>query len=169
MTQPRFTPIEARDSVRPAKHLGPPQPWVLHRPGEHRKESSGLQRRVGAAGPDQGYALLLAEHLRDSVVLGHGEQIDDALAVTVQTALRRAARLGRAPVRADIETALTLLSYRDPISDDAVAIRRSVVSGAAHDSWRCREIAESIPDDVLVLDPAAAAAFAIEWTTAAKS
>jgi hypothetical protein len=142
---------------------------MLHRPGEHRKVAPGPRRRVGAAGPDQGYALLLAEHLADTVVLGHGEHIDDVLAVAVQVALVRAARLGRAPVRADLETALTLLAFLSPISDDAVRVRRSIVTGASHDSWRCREIAELISDEALALDPAAAAVFALDWTTATVS
>jgi hypothetical protein len=165
VTQPRFTPIEARDAVRAAKHLGPPRPWVAHRPAEHRKESPVERRRIGAAGPDQGYALLLAESMRDAIILGHGEHLDDALAVAVQVALRRAAGFGRAPIRADLETALTLLSYLSPISDEAAEIRRATVIGASHDPWRRREIAESIPDDVCALDPKRAAEFAVDWTT----
>jgi hypothetical protein len=142
---------------------------VSHRPGEYHKVAAGVRTRVGAAGPDQGYALLLAEGVSDRVVLGHSEHIEDALAVAIQIALRRASKFGRAPVRADLETALALLSYLSPISDEAVLLRHAKVMGASHDLWRCRAIAESVDDDALALGPAAAAAAAIDWTGSSAS
>jgi hypothetical protein len=169
VTQPRFTPIETRDEVRPAKHLDPPRPWTPHRPGEHRHGVSNGRARIGTAGPDQGYALRLAEAFRDGIVLGVGEHVDDALAVATQVALGRAARFGRAPVRVDLETALTLLSYLSPISDEAAARRRSTITGASHDLWRCRAIAATIDDATLALDPISAANHAVDWTAAPVS
>jgi hypothetical protein len=169
VTQPRFTPIETRDEVRPAKRLDPPRPWTAHRPGEHRPGVATGRSRIGTAGPDQGYALRLVDGFRDAVVLGTGEHIDDALAVATQVALRRAARFGRAPVRADLEVGLNLFSYLSPISDESVAVRRSTVTGASHDLWRCRAIAETIADDALSLDAAGAAIHTIDWTAAPTS
>jgi hypothetical protein len=169
VTQPRFTPIEARDEVRAAKHLDPPRPWTTHRPGEYRPGEASVRSRIGTVGSDQGYALRLAEGIKSSVVLGHGEHLDDALAVAIQVALRRAERFGRAPVRGDLDAAIALLSYDRPIGDAAAAARRAIVTGAAHDSWRCREVAEGVRDDALALGPADAANHAIDWTTTPAS
>jgi hypothetical protein len=169
VTQPRFTPIEARDEVRAAKRLDPPRPWTTHRPAEHLPGAAIGRTRIGTAGPDQGYALRLAQGLRDTVVLAHGEHLEDALALAVQVALRRASRFGRAPVRADVEAALAHLSYLGPISDEAAAARRAYVTGAAHDIWRCREIAGIVPDELLALGPADAATHAVDWTATALS
>ena len=163
MTQPRYTPIESRDEVRAAKHLDPPRPWTAHRPAEHRPGAAAGRSRIGTAGPDQGYALRLAEGVRDSLVLGRGEHVDDAIAVTTQVALRRAARFGRAPVRRDLESAIGLLSFDVAISDDAAAHRSAAITGAAHDHWRCRELAELVPDDALGVDPGLVASHAIAW------
>jgi hypothetical protein len=169
VTQPRFTPIESRDEVRATKHLDPPRRWTPHRPAEFRRDPGASVVRLGTAGPDQGYALRLAAALEDSIVLGHGEHREDALALAVQVALRRASMIGRAPVRGDIEFALNLLSYRTPLSDEGVAARRATVTGVAHDHWRCREIAASVPDEVLALGPAAVGAHAVEWTATTPS
>lgn len=150
-------------------HLDPPRRWIAHRPGEHRPGPPSGRSRVGTSGPDQGYALRLADALRESVVLGPGEHIDDALAVSTQIALRRASRFGRAPVRADLEAALALMSYAAPLSEPAVERRRAVVSGSAHDLWRCQEFAASIADEVLGYGADEAAAHALDWTVPAAS
>jgi hypothetical protein len=163
VTQPRFTPIESRDEVRAAKHLDPPRPWTAHRPAEHRPGAALGRSRIGTAGPDQGYALRLAEGVRDALVLGRGEHVDDAMAVATQVALRRAARFGRAPVRRDLESAMALLSFDGPVSAEVAALRSAAITGAAHDRWRCRAIAELVPDDALSVDPGLAASHAIAW------
>ena len=170
MTQPRFTPIETRDEVRPAKHLDPPRRWTPHRPAEHRRDDGDARRsRIGVAGPDQGYALRLAESVRDSVVLGPGEHIDDALAIATQVALRRASLFGRAPVKSDLQVAVALLSYGSALSDEAVGARRSAVTGVSHDLWRCREIAAWFDDDAIAESVDRAPSRAIDWTSAAPS
>ncbi len=164
MTQPRYAPIESRDEIRATKHLDPPRPWKVHRPGEHRPGPVLGRSRLGTAGPDQGYALRIAESLRASVVLGHGEHVDDALAVATQVALRRAAIFGRAPVRGDLEVALALLAYDAPISAEGAAQRRATVTGAAHDLWHCREVAASVDEAVLRMTAAEAANHAVVWS-----
>ena len=165
MSQPRYTPIEARDEVRPQKHLEPPRPWRAHRPGEHSAGPTVASRtRAGVTGSDQGYALRLAEGIAPEVVLGSGEHADDALAMIVQVALRRAAGFGRAPVRTDLEVAKALLSYDTVVSDEAARARRATVVGAAHDTWRCREIADLVPSEAFSGSLAEANAAALDWT-----
>jgi hypothetical protein len=113
--------------------------------------------------------LRLADALRGSVVLGPGEHIDDALAISTQIALCRASRFGRAPVRVDLEIALALMSYTQPLPAHLAERRRCVVSGFAHDLWRCQEFAASIVEETLLCGAHAAAELALDWTAPSAS
>jgi hypothetical protein len=145
MTQPKFAPIAAADEVRPAYRVDTPRPWVPHRPGEHAKATAVGGKGRGAPGPDQGYALGLAERLRERLVLTSGEHAEDALLAGVLLGLRRASSYGRAPVLGDIELGLELLGYLADAPADLVAYRRGLVDGLDHDYWRQRLLAESVP------------------------
>src|ERR1700722_17278875 len=105
MTQPKFTPVLIEDEVRKATKLAVPRPWSPHRPSEFRPGPRPSGGASGTPGPDQGYALGLAERLAPTFVLGEHERIEDALAASVAIGLRRAASYGRAPVSGDIEFA----------------------------------------------------------------
>lgn len=157
MTQPKFAPILEQDEVRGTDKLGPPAAWEPHRPGEsrpapHARDAAGL----GIPGPDQGYALGLADRFKARLVLEPGEHAEDVLAGAVAIALRRAALFGRAPVTADVELALGLFKY--VIGDEGTwptselaAWRRERFAGAAHDYWRRRRLADMIPESTLRL------------------
>lgn len=149
MTQPKFAPIAQEDEVRPAYRLEPPAPWRASRPAEIRPASSPTIRGGGVPGPDQGYALRLAERFEGALVLEPGEHAEDVLAAAVAIGLRRAASFGRAPVSDDIELPLVLFGYLAPASPDEVERRRPLVAGASHDYVRLRSIVESIPKATL--------------------
>src|SRR5579875_305549 len=149
MTQPKYAPIPIEDEVRPLLKTGVPRPWSPHRPGERRPGPSAPMRRQGAPGPDQGYALALAQRLADRLVLAPGEHRDDVLAAAVAIALKRAAVFGRAPVIGDLELALGALGSLEPASEAHAARRRRLVQGAAHDDARQRAIADRCPPDAL--------------------
>jgi len=172
MTQPRFAPIAIEDEVRPIASLEPPRAWTSHRPGDFRagERTSGSlatrRRREGAPGPDQGYALRLAEHAAQSIALAPGEHREDALAAAVAIALRRAARLGRAPVAKDITYGLSVLGFTGELPPEHAAARRALIAGAAHDYWRQRAIADLVPEDHLLEEPAAVASAALSWAGA---
>lgn len=159
MTQPKFAPITEQERVREGYQLGAPAPWVPHRPGESRPvpaERTGAG--LGIPGPDQGYALELAKRFHDKLALEPGERSEDVLAGAVAIALRRAAIFGRAPVAADIELPLVLFKYLVgeqgtwPAAD-LIAWRREHFVGAAHDYWRRRALADSVPGTTLRLRP----------------
>ena len=77
---------------------------------------------LGSAGPDQGYALRLARLMSDQLRLLPGEHLEDVIAGGIEIAMKRAARFGRAPVRADAELAFTLWGFLgDPPDDELVA------------------------------------------------
>jgi hypothetical protein len=147
MTQPKFAPINAEDEVRGTYHLDPPRPWQAHRPGELAMAPSAGGNGRGAPGPDQGYALALAQQL----ALAPGEHAEDALAGAVVIALRRAASYGRAPVRRDIEVALELFGFLGAAPPELIELRRSLFAGVDHDYRRQRALAESIPEQSLRL------------------
>jgi hypothetical protein len=149
MTQPKFRPIEYEDEVRPSYHLAPPPRWRADRPADFRPGPVRSTKGSGVPGPDQGYALLLAERLVDRMVLTEGEYLDDVIIGGVVIALRRAALFGRAPVLGDIELALTIFGYLGEAPAELVSFRRSLFDGLADDYWGQRSIAHLLPEDLL--------------------
>ena len=71
MTQPR-SPIEYEDEVRPGYRLAPSVRWVADRPADYTGQPTRFRHGEGVHGPDQGYALLLAERIVDRLVLAVG-------------------------------------------------------------------------------------------------
>lgn len=166
MTQPKFAPIPFEDEVRPAHKLGPALPWRPDRPAEVVTGRSGRGphgphgspgRGQGAPGPDQGYALRLAARFAGRLELGPGEHADDVLAGAVAVAMRRAALFGRAPVAADLEVALALFRFLQPVDPAVQSARRAHFAGIGHDEWRRRELANGVAEAALRMDPAGAA------------
>jgi hypothetical protein len=153
MTQPKFAPIPIEDEARPAAKLDVPRPWTPHRPGEFSPTSPTRQIGLASAGPDQGYATLLAGRFVNQIVLGDDEHLDDALAAGIAIAMRRAALFGRAPVAKDVEVGLASLGFLAAPDADLIAFRNSWVSGVAHDSWRRRALADLVSESVLRLSP----------------
>ncbi|HVC26053.1 MAG TPA: hypothetical protein VND23_09865 [Acidimicrobiales bacterium] len=155
MTQPKFAPIAAEDEVRPAYRLAPPAPWRAGRPADLVPGAPATIAGGGVPGPDQGYALRLAELFAPRLVLAAGEHGSDVLAAAVAIALRRASSYGRAPVGADLELALELYGLLGDAPEDLVARRGTVLAGAGHDYARRRSIVASIPETTLRMSPAA--------------
>ena len=168
MTQPKFAPIQYEDEVRPSYHLAPPERWLPDRPADFRPGPLPSGKGSGVPGPDQGYALLLAERIKDRIVLTPGERRDDVLAGAVAIALRRAALFGRAPVLADLELALGLFGYLSAAPDELVRFRRKLFDGLADDYWAQRELAHREPESVLRLRPEEVGANAHAWRAITK-
>ncbi|MGH9070689.1 MAG: hypothetical protein ACRDX8_05870, partial [Acidimicrobiales bacterium] len=108
----------------------------------------------GLTGPDQGYALHLAERFHQLLVLAPGDSAEDAVAGCLGVALRRASAFDRAPVIFDLELAFTLWGFLAAEPADLVAWRRPLFSSAAHDYWVQREIAARVLPETLCLTPA---------------
>jgi hypothetical protein len=163
VSQPEHVPTSERALVRPADRLAQPEPWWYGRSAELRGPRQPHGRMFGFTGPDLGYALRLAQAFADKVVPGPGEHDEDLIAAGVALAMRRAASFGRAPVRGDLEVALTLLGALEPASEDLVAHRRSLIAGCAHDYRRQRLLASAVPDHVLRLSLEMAKERAKDW------
>jgi len=124
---------------------------MADRPGElDGQQPSG--DRLGTPGPDQGYALTLAERFTGRLALSEGEHEADALAVAAAIAMKRSGLFGRAPVIHDVTAALTIWGLLDAGADrELVALRRRWFDEAhlaIHYPQR-RQIVDAVPDAVL--------------------
>lgn len=153
MAAPEFVPTPTRHAAR--SYSSPPWRaggWEADRPGE----LSGAQPvgdQLGTPGPDQGYALTLAERFRGKLSLHDGEHESDALAGAGAIAMKRAGLYGRAPVIHDLTVGLTVWGFLDAgASDELVETRRewfSEVHHSAHHYPQLRKVADAVPDAVL--------------------
>jgi hypothetical protein len=157
MAAPKFTPVAPTDTAR--AYASPdhvPQRWTNDRPGDLR----GGQPRgplLGYQGPDQGYALALADRLRDELHLQQAEVADDVLAAVTAIGLRRASMFGRAPVIHDLRIAATIWGFLDPEPRvELVQIRRPLVEGlgnVTHHYGALRALVDSTPEATLRMSP----------------
>jgi hypothetical protein len=154
MAAPEFVPTQPARQVR--SYASPPRragSWLADRPGElNGRQPVGEQ--LGTPGPDQGYALTLAERFVGKLTLTAGEHEADALAGAAGVAMKRSALFGRAPVIHDLTVGLTIWGFLDPAADrDLVEIRREwfeEVHLAMHYTARQR-IVDAAPEPVLRL------------------
>lgn len=144
-----------------------PSPWTPDRPGViDGPQPTG--ERLGAQGPDQGFALRLARHLAPKLLLQPGERLDDAIQGCLGIALRRASMFGRAPVVHDLELAFTIWGFFDPQPPPELLARRAAlfegVANLNHHYAEARRIVDLVPEATLRLTPQqAAAAYTYRW------
>jgi hypothetical protein len=157
MAAPRFAPVAPAVPVRGYRspdHV--PSRWEPQRPAEIQGRQP-LSAGLGHPGPDQGYALHLAERLRPQVVATAGQSVDDALRGALTIALRRAALYGRAPVIHDLRLALTIWGWLDADPPaDLLERRRELFEGVAnvvHHYSEGRRLADLVPEATLRLTP----------------
>jgi hypothetical protein len=145
--QPRQLP-----NLAPGVKIPPPKAWKPDRPGD---QPAGQPRGnlLGTPGPNVGYAVSLAARVRDRLALAPHEHADDALAVIAETAMRRAASYGRAPVMADIHVAMTIFAYQGDAPTEFVDWRVRAVHGAHHGYEVRRRLVDALPLDELRLHP----------------
>ena len=157
MAAPEYVPRKAIDDAR--VYRSPPwrrEPWVPSRPSDL-PDGQPRADHYGYPGPDQGYALTLAERFRGDLSLTEGEHEDDAIAGCVGVATKRASLLGRAPVIHDLTIAFTVWGFLDhPPPDDLVVERRGRFLAMAnpHHYAEQRAIVDAVPDHVLLRTPA---------------
>ncbi len=159
MSAPKFVPAKAVRAT-PAVYASPPSRpggWRADRPGD-----GGLRKgtRLGAQGPDQGYALTLADFVRDELTLTGDEKWEDVRTLIAAVGMRRASIFGRAPVIHDLRLAAGLFGY--DLADapgELVDYRRDAASDTAHVHHydHLRDVVDRIDDDTLRLTPHSAA------------
>ena len=149
MTQPNFVPIVETDQVRPSYRLRTPLDWRARRgwPTCTGPESA-RGPELGAPGPDQGYALLLAHsQFEDRLELTAGITAEDALVggAAVAQPARRAVRPGPGGQGHRAGPGALRLPGRAP--DDLVAWRAPLFQAAAHHYQQQRTIAGAVSEE----------------------
>ncbi len=133
--------------------LGVPSAWRQDRPAELTGTLQPQGKLFGSQGPDQGYALRLAERdLGPRLRLAAGESGTDVVEGCTLIALARASRFGRAPVLRDLELAAGLFGYlHEPASvpDALLALRAALFSGAGHAYALQRRLVSAVPEATL--------------------
>lgn len=167
MAAPRSAPTPVIDTTRAyASPATVPAPWQARRPGD----LTGFQPTgggLGYQGPDQGFALKIANGFADRLRLQPGEHAADAIRGCLGVALRRASMFSRAPVVHDLTVAFTVWGFlADNPPAELVQLRGGLFAGLGHGHHytEAREIADSVPEATLRMTPAqVAAAFPARW------
>ena len=166
MAAPEYVPVSPTSVTR--SYDGPPvvpEAWNNDRDASLGAEQPN-EPLMGYQGPDQGYALTIANRLRDRLVLADGESADDVLAGAVQIGLKRASIYGRAPVVHDITMALNLWGFLREAPAELVAERMPRFDGVAnaHHWIEMRHLVATVSEDTLRKTPAAVEAdAAADW------
>lgn len=107
--------------------------------------------RLGAQGPDQGYALTLVNLFDDRLHLGKVHH-EDAVAGCIAVATKRSAFFGRGPVVHDLTAAFTVFGFLDSDpAEELVALRESLFAQvhSPHHYRECRAVADLVPERAL--------------------
>lgn len=142
-------------NLAPGVHMPAARPWVPDRPGDAVSYGQPHGPLFGDPGPNIGYALGLAHRIQDRLALAPTEQLEDAVVVVSELAMKRAASYGRAPVSADLEAAALILGYLGGCDPDDAVWRADAVAGAGHDYPTRRAVCDAVDLDALRLAPAA--------------
>mgnify|MGYP000865438907 CR=1 FL=1 len=152
MSAPEYVPTEPDQLVR--SYSSPPrrpEPWFTDRPGELTSRQP-VGHQLGVPGPDQGYALKLANRYKGRLTLTEGEHEEDALVGAVAVATKRAALFGRAPILHDVTAGLVVWGFLDANPPaPLVELRREWFEGVHHPAHypQLRRIADAVPVEVL--------------------
>ena len=128
MAAPQFTPTPVVDTAR--AYGSPdvvPHAWSPDRPGD----IVGFQPsgdRLGYQGPDQGFAIKIANGFKDRLQLQPGEHAADAIKGCLGVGLRRASMFSRAPVVHDLTIAFTIWGFLT-FALDSLAIAAQALTG----------------------------------------
>ena len=153
MTAPEYVPTNPGQQPRRGLPLPPAGRWTADRPADL-GPAQPTGDTFGNPGPDQGYALTLARHFLDRLVLADGEHADDAVTGCLGVALRRASIFGRAPVVHDLDIAFTLWGFLGDAPPELVEMRRPLFQSVDHHYVDQRAIVDQVPEATLRLPPA---------------
>ena len=125
-----------------------------NRPGE----ITGFQpqgERLGYQGPDQGFAIKIANGFTDRLQLQPGEHAADVIKGCLGIGLRRASLFSRAPVVHDLTIAFTIWGFLDPSPPaELVAARCPLFAGLGHGHYsEGRAITDMVPEATLQMNP----------------
>lgn len=151
MSQPQNVPTSPVSSQHYASPPRRDRVWNADRPGDVFADGQPEGSLLGSQGPDQGFALKLARHFDDQLVLTEGEHRDDVVAGCVAVALKRASAFGRAPTVHDLRCAFSVFGFLSQADPELVAVRVKLFEEVAHPHHYAerRAIVDSVPTDFL--------------------
>ena len=156
MAAPKNQPAPVIDDSR--AYSSPPfvpRSWSPQRPADLEGfQPAGPQ--LGYQGPDQGFALTIANRMRPKLQLQPGEDAGDAIKGCLGIGLRRASLFSRAPVVHDLTIAFTIWGFLDPNPPaELVAERRERFTGVAHvhHYTEARALVDMVPEATLRMTP----------------
>jgi hypothetical protein len=152
VSAPKFVPVATIGAFRGDSALPPAEEWKSDRPAEL-ANGSPTTARMGRPGPDQGYAIKLANTFHGKLKLTEGEDEHDALAGCLGVALKRASMFSRAPVIHDLRVAFAAFGYLDDAPADLVAFRKERFEAVGHHYELQRDIADLVPEETLRMTP----------------
>lgn len=155
MAAPQFSPTPVVPTAR--SYESPnfvPDAWMPDRPAE----IVGFQpqgEQLGYQGPDQGFAIKIANGFTDRLQLQPGEHAADVIKGCLGIGLRRASLFSRAPVVHDLTIAFTIWGYLDPSPPaELVAARGPLFAGLGHGHYsEGRAITDMVPEATLQMNP----------------
>lgn len=158
-------PVDEARGYEAPDHV--PGAWMPDRPAE----ITGFQpvgERLGYQGPDQGFAIKIANTFRPKLRVQAGESVDDAVAGCLGVGLRRASMFSRAPVVHDLTIAFTVWGFLDDAPPaELVALRSELFEGVSHTAVHyaeARRIVDMVPESTLRMSPQqVAAAYPARW------
>ena len=168
MAAPKFSPVSPVENTRSYEsppHV--PDSWRPTRPAEiHGFQPEGS--RMGYQGPDQGFAIKLANTFKNRIHLAAHESEADAVRGCLNIALRRASMFSRAPVIHDLTIAFTAWGFLDENPPGELqALRRRLFEGVGnvvHHYDEGRTLADMVPEATLRMTPEqVAGAFPDKW------
>jgi hypothetical protein len=153
MAQPSFSPVTIKDKVGHYHPLENPERMSFSRPAELRGQNpSPIPALSGNPGPDQGYALKLANELINQLNIKTEQNVADVKYALVIFALKRASLFGRAPVKKDLECGAFLLGYlSEDLEPDFIKKRSELIKGLAHNYEYQRRFASLLTEEILLL------------------
>ena len=167
MSAPKFVPVATVGAFRTEQGLPPAEPWLSDRPADL-TGGSPTGARMGRPGPDQGFAIKLANTFHGKLHLTEGEDEHDAMAGCLGIGLKRASMFSRAPVIHDLKLAFALFGYTDASCPaDVVAFRKVAFEAVGHHYDLQRQIVDAVPEETLRMTPDAVArrVAAGQWNT----
>jgi hypothetical protein len=154
VSAPKFVPVATVGAFRGDSALPPAEEWKSDRPADL-AGGSPTGARMGRPGPDQGFAIKLANSFHGKLRLTPGEDEHDAIAGCLGVALKRASMFSRAPVIHDLRVAFATFGYLDDAPADLVEFRKQRFEAVGHHYELQREIADLVPEETLRMTPEA--------------
>ncbi len=154
MSAPKFVPVATVGAFRGDSALPPAEEWKSDRPAEL-PAGSPTGARMGRPGPDQGYAIKLANTFHGKLRLTEGEDEHDAIAGCLGVAMKRASMFSRAPVIHDLKVAFAAFGFLDDAPAELVELRKKRFEAVGHHYELQRDIADLVPEETLRMTPEA--------------